>query len=345
MSARRALAVSLLAAVLAPAPRAHAQPDRAAADSVPDTEKISPPIAGDVCADKQPHTFRLAENRDRLFASLAREKGVEPCALWASLSQAERDIFEMVTAYLGSCESRLQPPPSASDETALDHAQTLYSVNGPGLADVFTPPVPSGGGICGGYDSNRVFIGFDAAIVPDMRASHEKFGEPWGGPLNPRHVVGYNWWRASNDPGGPHVPFTERDMICWGGLLPCWVRIANSEGPTWHFFAKDGDLDSVKDKLWQRRGVCGVTDPHLVELTIGFNWDHESDPLCNPNWTKEIIKRIGPANFHTYKPTGADGRECAPTAPFARARDAKGELPHAGLGPDVKDGTCPPSAK
>lgn len=312
-----------------------------AADADP---SAGPPVAGDVCADGKPHTFRLAENRDRLFATLAAEKGVDACTLWSRLTQAERDIFEMTTAYMGSCDSRLAPPPSTSDETALDHAVTLYSINAPGLADISAAPVPSLGGDCGGYDSNRVFIGFDATALTDMRESHEKFGDPWGGPLNKEHRRGYNWWRATNDPGGPHVPFDDRDMICWGGVLPCWVRFANSEGPTWHFFAKDEDGASadVQSKLWKRRGVCGVGDPHLVELTVAFNWDHESDPLCGKDWTKDFVERIGRANFRSFQPRGADGKACA--APAAAAGDGKGEPPHAGLGPDQLDNTCPASA-
>jgi hypothetical protein len=301
-------------------------------------------VPGDVCADGKAHTFRLQENRDRLLATLAAEKGVDACNLWSSLSLAERDIFEMVTAYMGSCESRLAPPPSTSDETALDHAQKLYSINAPGLQDIDAAPVPSGGGACGGYDSNRVFIGFDATAINAMRESHESLGQPWGGPLNPKHTNGYNWWRASNDPGGPHTPFTDRDMICWGGM-PCWLRFGNSEGPTWHFFAKDGDIGSpaVQKKLWDRRGVCGVNDPHLAELTIAFNWDHESDPLCGKGWTKEIIEKIGPANFRTYKPSGSGGNSCDAPAINTDADGGSGH-PHAGLGPDQLDHTCPGQA-
>jgi hypothetical protein len=303
-----------------------------------------PAVAGDVCADGKPHTFRLNENRDRLFASLAAEKGLSPCALWAGLSQAERDIFEMTTAFMGSCDSRLKPPPSTSDETALDHAQALYSINAPGLQDGIPSPVPSLGGDCGGYDSNRIFVGFDAAAVADMRESHEKLGEPWGGPLNPKHVRGYNWWRATNDPGGPHLPFTERDMICWGGLLPCWIRFANSEGPTWHFFAADEDAAPALSTLRRRRGLCGVKDParaaRLAELTVAFNWDHESDPLCEKDWTKKFVERIGEANFRTFKPRDASGRSCdAP--PINDSPGGGREHPHAGLGLDAIDRTCP----
>jgi len=314
-----------------------------AADAAEADQSVGPAVAGDACADGRPHTFRLTENRDRLFASLAAEKGVGVCDLWSRLTQAERDIFEMTTAFMGSCDSRLAPPPSTSDETALDHAVKLYSINAPGLKDVSASPVPSLGGDCGGYDSNRVFIGFDATALSDMRESHEKFGDPWGGPLNPKHRRGFNWWRATNDPGGPHVPFDDRDMICWGGLLPCWVRFANSEGPTWHFFEKDADISSgdVEKKLWSRRGVCGVTDPHLVELTVAFNWDHESDPLCGKDWTAKFVERVGRANFRTFEPRGPDGKSCAapPAAP------GTGEEPsHAGLGPDQLDHTCTAAA-
>ncbi len=111
--------------------------------------------------------------------------------------------------------------------------------------------MPSGGGDCGGYNSNRVFIGFD----PDGHRRHAR-GPFKARVLNPKNVAGYNTWRSSNDPGGPHTPFTERDMICWGGA-PCWLPIGNSEGPTWHFFAKDGDFNAAG--LQNRRGVCGVS--------------------------------------------------------------------------------------
>jgi len=285
----------------------------------------------DACADDKPHTFRLQENRDKLIATLAAAKKTDPCAFWGSLSLAERDIFEMVTAYLGSCDSRLALPPSTSDETALDHAVTLYSINGPGLQDVVPAPVPSGGGACGGYDSNRVFIGFDQTALDDMRKAHEKSG------LNPKHVKGYNLWEATNDPGGPHTPFTERDMICWGGG-PCWLPIGNSEGPTWHFFAKDGDIGA--NGIQGRRGVCGVSDPRIVELTVAFNWDHESDPLCGASWRKDLVDKIGPANFRTYKPNGT----C--DAPPANI-DPDSGLDHgeAGLGPDQCFPAPSPAAK
>jgi hypothetical protein len=307
-----------------------------AQEAPPPEETAAPAVPGDVCADGKPHTFRLQENRDRLLATLAAEKKMDSCALWGSLSLAERDIFEMVTAYLGSCESRLAPPPSTSDETVLDlnHALKLYSINGPGLKDITASPVPSGGGACGGYNSNRVFMGFDQTALDAMREIHGK------SELNPKKVKGYNAWRKSNDPGGPHKPFSERDMICWGGT-PCWLPDANSEGPTWHFFAKDGDLDPAG--LRDRRGVCGVADPHLVELTIAFNWDHESDPLCGKDWPKEVVDKIGHANFRTYKPNGT----C--DAPPISIDPASGkDHGEDGLGPDQLNGTClaspPPAA-
>src|ERR1019366_2288579 len=107
--------VAALLVLLLPAARAA---DQASSKPAPGT---------DVCADGKPHTFRLRENRDRLLASLADEKSqilhqkIEPCQLWANLSPDEQAIFEVVTAYLGSCESRLNSPPSASDDAALDH--------------------------------------------------------------------------------------------------------------------------------------------------------------------------------------------------------------------------------
>jgi hypothetical protein len=303
-----------------------------AADIVPLNEDEAPGIAGDICADGKPHTFRLQANRDKLLATLAAEKHTDACTLWGNLSLAERDIFEMVTAYLGSCDSRLFPPPSQNDDTLLDKAAKLYSINGPGLADIKAAPVPSEGGACGGYNSNRVFIGFNEDGIKAIRDGWEKFGQRWGRILNPKHVKGYNWWRASNDLGGPHTPFTHRDMICWGGG-PCWLRIRNSEGPTWHFFADDGDLDAAG--LRDRRGVCGIADPHIAELTIAFNWTHESDPLCAPSWKKEIIDKIGPVDFRSYKPNGSCNKPAITIDPGS-GKD-HGE---AGLGPDQLLNTC-----
>ena len=226
----------------------------------PKGEEIAPAVPGDVCGDGKPHTFRLAGNRDRLLATLAAQKGTDVCTLWSKLSLAEQSIFDMTTTFLGSCDSRLNPPPSFSDETLLDHARELYSINAPGMADITASPVPSMGGACGGFNSNRAFFGFDKKAIEGMRVSHEDMGSPWGGPLNPKHKRGYNWWRASNDPGGPHHPFTARDMICWGGM-PCWLRVGNSLGPTMHFFAKDSDVNPGDLEDTSRPRIAGRRRP------------------------------------------------------------------------------------
>jgi hypothetical protein len=291
-------------------------------------EAASAAVPGDVCGDGKPRTFRLAPNRDRLLATLAAQKGTDVCTLWNKLSLAEQSLFNMVTTFMGSCDSRLQPPPSKSDETALDHAVTLYSINAPGTPDVTASPVPSMGGACGGFNSNRVFMGFDQAALGAMRVNK------WGGSLNPDHKRGYNWWRASNDPGGPHFPFTERGMICWGGgLHPCVMP--NAIGPTWHFYANDADVNL--EKLSDRRGVCGIKDPHLVEMTIAFNMTHESDPLCGSGRLQELEKREGPGGFDSYVPHDAAGNACSKGQANAAS---DGGNSHFGLGPDKLNGTC-----
>ena len=316
---------------MVPVPKASAPrllPDKDLNPSQPPAgETMAPPVQGDVCGDGKPHTFRVAQNRDRLLATLAEQKGTDVCTLWSKLSLAEQAIFNMTTAFLGSCDSRLQPPPSRSDETVLDHAQKLYSINAPGMADVTASPVPSMGGACGGYNSNRAFLGFDQAAIEAMRASHG------GSPLNPKHQRGYNTWRASNDPGGAHTPFTQRDMICWGGM-PCWLKFGNSLGPTMHFFAKDSDLKP--EALCGRRGVCGIKDPYLGEVTIAFNGTHESDPLCGQGRLQQVEQKEGEGFFDTYVPHAPDGGACS----AARANSAPdGGGTHFGLGPDKIDGT------
>jgi hypothetical protein len=295
---------------------------------------------GDACAKGIPTTFRLQENRDRLLRTLAEEKQVDACTLWKGLSVGERNIFEMVTAFLGSCDSRLAAPPSTNTDTLLDHTLKLYSINAPGLPDLDASPVPSGGGACGGYNANRAFVGFDETAIQALRASNKHAG----GTSNPDKKTGYNKWRASDDPGGAHTPFTARDMISWGGGL----LIMNSDGPTCHFFASDSDINSadVQQKLWDRRGVCGVADPHMGELTVAFNWDHESDPLCGKDWRMQFVKKIGVANFNRYN--YVDGNNAVCGAPGLHSRQTGpdinapyGGLTHAGLGRDKMDNTCP----
>jgi hypothetical protein len=140
----------------------------------------------------------LADNRDRLIDDLARRKCADRCTLWAALNEAERYIFLMDTAYLGSPESLLYPPGSSNLETALDHAVALYTINGP----------KAGQGVLlnglGGNDYNRIYVGFDALAICVMRNFTI---------ANPTDTKGYNEWVKSDDLAGPHAPFTQRDMI------------------------------------------------------------------------------------------------------------------------------------
>jgi len=199
----------------------------------------------------------LSVNRDRLIADLARRKSVATCALWASLNKAERYVFLMDTAYLGDKMSRLYPPGSGNLDTALDHAVALYSINGP----------KAGQGVDhsgrGGNDYNRIYLGFDAAGACVMRDSAA--ANPGGDPE-------FNQWRRSDDLAGPHAPFNEREMIEWDS----WIK-ANSMGPQFHHWHGDADFDAAG--INKRLGVCGVTDPTLTELTIAFDFFHNSDPL------------------------------------------------------------------
>ena len=202
----------------------------------------------------------LQANRDRLIADLAKRKCTSSCTLWAALSQAERYISLMDTAYFGAPASLLYPPGSSNLETALDHALALYSINGP----------DAGQGVLlnglGGNDYNRIYLGFDALAQCVMRNYT---------PANPTHQAGFNAWTKSDDLGGPHAPFTQRDMVPWFKAL----IDPQTQGPQFHFWQKDSDF--TQSGLDQRLGVCGVTDPSVTELTIAFDTVHDSNPLGN----------------------------------------------------------------
>jgi hypothetical protein len=251
----------------------------------------------------------LSANRDRLIADLARRKRTDSCALWASLNKAERYIFLMDTAYMADKSSRIFPPGGAGLDTALDHALALYSINGP----------KAGQGIDhsgrGGENYNRIYLGFDALTACVMRNFVA---------TNPQHDPEFNQWRKSNDTGGPHPPFNQREMIFW----EAWTD-SNSLGPTFHHWRQDSDFNQAG--IDKRLGVCGVTDPTLTELTIAFDFFHNSDPLGDYGgrggfgW-QIVDKHSGIRPDWDYTPTG-----CAATPPVNDRPDGGGTFN--GLGP------------
>jgi hypothetical protein len=257
----------------------------------------------------------LQDNRDRLIADLARRKCTDSCTLWAALSQAERYIFLMDTAYFGGPASRLYPPANSNQETALDHATALYSINAPD------------GSTLGGQDYNRIYLGFDSLAACVMR--NFTVANPTMGPMG-------NQWVKSDDIAGPHSPFTQREMIFWykGTFDP------QSEGPQFHHWHQDSDF--TQSGIDQRLGVCGVTDRSLVESTIAFDFFHNSDPLgdyaTRGGYGWQIVDQyVGiPANWG-YMPTG-----CPMTPPVNT--DQYGGGTHAGRGPSQSGGGCTSAA-
>jgi hypothetical protein len=258
----------------------------------------------------------LTANRDRLVADLARRKCTDSCTLWAALNQAERYIFLMDTAYLGAPSSRLYPP-GASLETALDHAVALYSINGP-LAGQGVD-----GSGRGGNDYNRIYLGFDAlaeCVMRDFPAA------------NPTKDPSFNQWQKSDDLAGPHAPFTQREMIYWYKAL----TDLQSNGPQFHHWHADGDF--TQSGIDQRLGVCGNTDRSLTELTIAFDFFHNSDPLGDyagrGGYGWQIVDQyVGiPADW-SYTPTG-----CPATPPVNT--DPYGGGTFAGMGPSQSNGAC-----
>jgi hypothetical protein len=263
----------------------------------------------------------LQDNRDRLVADLAKRKCTDSCTLWAALNQAERYIFLMVTAYLGSLESLLYPPGSSNLETALDHAVALYTINGP----------KAGQGVLlnglGGNDYNRIYVGFDALAICVMRNFTI---------ANPTHEAGHNEWTKSDDLAGPHAPFTQRDMIGWFKAL----LDLQTQGPQFHFWHQNSDF--TQSGLNQRLGVCGVTDSAISEMTIAFDSVHDSDPLGNYDsdgaskggfgW--QIVDQFVEINADwAYMPSG-----CPTSAPVNTSVTGGGTF--AGMGPSLRGSVC-----
>ena len=253
----------------------------------------------------------LQANRDRLIADLAKRKCTDSCTLWAALSQAERYIFLMDTAYFGAPASRLYPPSYSNLETALDHAVALYSIN------------DADGSTLGGNDYNRIYLGFDDLAKCVMRNFPE---------ANPTNDPGYNQWVKSDDLAGPHAPFTQREMIFWYRA----IYDLQSNGPQFHHWHQDSDF--TQSGINQRLGVCGNTDPSLVESTIAFDFTHNSDPLgdyaTRGGYGWQIVdQHVGITADWTYMPTS-----CPTTAPVNT--DMYGGNSFAGMGPSLVDGGC-----
>ena len=269
-----------------------------------------------VCDVGGPHTMQA--NRDRLIADLARRKCTDPCTLWAALNEAERYIFLMDTAYFGDTASSLFPPPSASSETALDHAVALYSINGP-LAGQGVD-----GSGRGGNDYNRIYLGFDDLAKCVMRDSVE---------ANPAQLAGANQWVKSDDLAGPHAPFTQREMIAWYRAL----YDPQSEGPQFHHWHTDADFS--QSGIDGRLGVCGNSDPSLVESTIAFDTFHSSDPLGDYSGRGGYSWQIVTQHTRVDPDWGYTPSACGSTPPVNT--DPYGGGTFAGMGPSLGgDGGC-----
>jgi hypothetical protein len=259
----------------------------------------------------------LQANRDRLIGDLAKRKCTDSCTLWAALNQAERYVFLMDTAYLAASASRLYPPGSNQLDTALDHAVALYSINGPMAGQGVD------GSGRGGTDYNRIYLGFDALAECVMRNFMM---------ANPAHTAGYNQWQKSDDLAGPHPPFTQREMIFWY-RAPFDLQ---SNGPQFHHWASDGDFNPAG--IDQRLGVCGAGDRSLTELTIAFDFFHNSDPLGNyagrGGYGWQIVdQHIDiPANWG-YMPSGCPASPPVNTDPY-------GGGTFSGMGPTLQNGAC-----
>jgi len=260
----------------------------------------------------------LQANRDFLINSLATSRCTDSCTLWAALSQAERYIFLMNTAYFNAYTSYLYPHTANNNETALDHATVLYSINN----------AKAGQGIDGsgrgGFDYNRIYIGLDDFGKCVMR----NFAE-----ANPDNNPTRNQWVTSDDLAGPHAPFTQREMIYW---YRAWYDL-NSNGPQFHHWHQDSDF--TQSGIDVRLGVCGNTDRSLTEMTIAFDFFHNSDPLGDyegrGGYGWQIVdKYVGLNATWDYMPSGC------PTTPPTNT-DPYGGGVFNGMGPTQNsDGTC-----
>ncbi len=278
----------------------------------------------------------LSVNRDRLLQSLAERKGTATCDLWGRLTEAERYVFLSLTRVLGSHNSYItgaiphhfRSSDSAtcdtgctlsgsfncpwgfttyndeqvssetcllcggcytdirqdSTETLLDHATALYSVNGPD---------PGGG--CGGGEFNRAFFGFDEIGKGAIRN--------W--------TIAGGTWSSSDDCAGPHGPFNASETIGWGsGAAPPWCGLTQDYGPQRHHWQYDSEMVSTDG----RRGLCGISDPSLVEVDVDYNWLHDSNPMCSyggaPGY-RVVEEHMGSGEYE-WTPSG-----CAPTPPSA----------------------------
>jgi hypothetical protein len=249
----------------------------------------------------------LQENRDRLLSDLARRKCTDRCGLWAALSLAERYIFLMDTAYFGDSASRLSRPDAGLQETALDHAIALYSINAPNGTNL------------GGVDYNRIYLGFDALAECVMRSVSTA-------------AAGDNAWVKSDDLAGPHPPFMQREMIPWYRA----IYDLQSEGPQFHHWHRDSDFSASGIDV--RLGVCGVTDRSLTESTIAFDFNHNSDPLGNyqtrggTGW-QIVDQHLQIDAGWDFVPTGC------PASPPVNT-DQYGGGTFNGMGPVLDGGTC-----
>jgi len=253
----------------------------------------------------------LQANRDILIDSLAKLRCTDSCTLWAALSQAERYIFLMNTAYFGDPKtSRLYPTNVYKNDTSLDHATTLYSINN----------AKAGQGVDksgrGGFDYNRIYVGVDDFAKCVMR----NFGPA------------QNKWVTSDDIAGPHTPFTQREMIYW---YRAWYDL-NSNGPQWHHWKKDSDFTA--SGIDKRLGVCGVTDRSVTEMTVAFDFYHNSDPLGDYSgrggygW-QIVSKYVGVNASWGYMPSGCQYSAPLNTDPF-------GGGVFNGMGPNQANGNC-----
>lgn len=102
---------------------------------------------------------------------------------------------------------------------------------------------------CGGGDNHRLYFSADDQLIYALR--NIDFSAPVG-------------WRRSEDLGGPHSPFTQSRETMHG----------KPRGQT-HQWAWDYQAGYVN-----RPGIYGVYDPHLVEMDIDYDWQHDSNPEC-----------------------------------------------------------------